>query len=311
MSWTDSVVEDVLEAMGVEIVGASGDEIQCYCPVHHLTVGRAQSDPRFYMNAESGAALCFTCGWRGNLTRLVDDLEADVDLEEFEFTAMVTRADRLTPGPADDSEEAVDPYVSEYAFTKHPYPPATELSHRHVTMAEAVRLNLRWDPERNLWLIPVYSIDGVLLGWQEKGAGYFNNVPMRMRKSRSLFGLAQAVGKQVFVVESPLDVARFLRYDAAAVATYGSTMSKEQMRTLTRRYQHIVLAYDNDRAGWDATAHVADQLLTTYGRLPLYYRYPPDTYGEDPGSLSGVAFRTALRNPLAVPPDIITTLQEL
>jgi hypothetical protein len=311
MSWTDSVIEDVLEAMGVEIVGASGDEIQCYCPVHHLTVGRAQSDPKFYMNAESGAALCFTCGWRGNLTRLVDDLEADVDLEQFEFTAMVTRADRLTPTPAEDEAESVDPYVSEYAFTKHSYPPSSELHQRHLTMAEAVRLNLRWDHERNLWLIPVYAIDGVLLGWQEKGPGYFLNVPPRMRKSRSLFGLAQAVGKQVFVVESPLDAGRFLRYDAAAVATYGATMSKEQMRTLTRRFSHIVLAYDNDRSGWDATAHVADQLLTVYGRLPLYYRYPPGSYGEDPGSLSGVAFRTALRNPLAVPPDIITTLQEL
>jgi Toprim-like len=314
MSYTDSVVEDALEALGVEIVGASGDEIQCFCPVHHLTVGRAQSDPRFYMNAESGAALCFTCGWRGNLTRLVDDLEADLDLEDFEFTAMVQRADRLAPGQAEGTtpvEETVDPYVSEYAFTKHPYPPPDELCTRHLTMAEAVRLNLRWDHERRLWLIPIYEFYGELVGWQEKGHKHFINVPHGVRKSRSLFGFQAAVGKRVFVVESPLDAARFLRHGYAAVATYGAAMSVDQLKMLTRTFRDIVLAYDNDRAGWDATARVAEQVRSTYGRPVLYYRYPPDSYGEDPGSLSGLQFSLAAKRVLAVPPEIMRSLQEL
>ena len=37
VTWTESAVEYALEALGVDIVGASGDEIQAYCPVHHLT----------------------------------------------------------------------------------------------------------------------------------------------------------------------------------------------------------------------------------------------------------------------------------
>jgi hypothetical protein len=145
MTLTDSIVEHALEAMGVIIVGASDDEIQCFCPVHRLTVGRDQDKPKFYMNAESGAGLCFTCGWHGNLARLVSDLEADLDLEDFEFQAMVARADRLAPtrhDPAED-DEAADPYVSQYAFDKLPYPPTAELCHRHLTMREAIRLNLR------------------------------------------------------------------------------------------------------------------------------------------------------------------------
>ena len=266
------------------------------------------------MNAESGAALCFTCGWRGNLTRLVSDLDADLDLEDFEFAVTVSRADRLLPTDADDegaTEEAADPYVSEYAFTKHPYPPPAELCARHLTMSEALRLNLRWDPARSYWLIPVHGFDGQLLGWQEKGPGHFNNVPPRMRKRRSLFGLAQATGRMVFVVESPLDVARFLRYGHSAVATYGAAMSSDQLHTITRRFRDIVLAYDNDRAGWDATASVADQLRTVYGRSAMYFRYPPNSYGDDPGSLSVLGFRRAARLPLGVPPDIVHALQEL
>lgn len=311
MSWTDSVVEDALEALGVEIVGASGDEIQCFCPVHHLTKGRAQSEPRFYMNAESGAALCFTCGWSGNLTRLVDDLDADLDLDDFEFTSLVRRVDRLAPGDALPEEEAADPYVSQYAFEKNPYPPPDELCARHLRMAEAVRLNLRWDVERRLWLIPIYEFYGQLVGWQEKGPRYFNNVPHGVRKSRSLFGLQAAIGKRVFVVESPLDAARFLRYGHAAVATYGAAMAADQLKVLARSFRDIVLAYDNDRAGWDITARVADTVRTEYGRPVLYFRYPTDSYGEDPGSLSGLQFRHAANHVLAVPPEIVRSLQEL
>jgi Toprim-like len=312
MSWTDTAVEYALEALGVEIVGASGDEIQCYCPVHHLTRGRQQSHPRFYMNAESGAALCFTCGWRGNLARLVSDLEADLDLEDFEFTTLVRRADRLVSATeGEEAEEAADPYVSQYAFDKHPYPPTTELQTRHLTMAEAIRLNLRWDPDRQLWLIPVHGFDGQLLGWQEKGPGHFLNVPPRMHKRRSLFGLHQSRQPRVFVVESPLDAARFMRHGYGSVATYGAAMSDQQLHTICRRYHDIVLAYDNDRAGWDATAAVTDKLRTVYGRPALYYRYPRDSHGEDPGSLPSPAFRYAARCPLALPPDVVRSLQEL
>jgi Toprim-like len=311
MSWTDSVVEDALEALGVEIVGASGDEIQAYCPVHRLTRGRDQSHPRFYMNAESGAALCFTCGWRGNLTRLVADLEADIDLDDFEFVSLVRRVDHLTDTPGDSEDEAADPYVSEYAFTKNPYPPPAELCERHLTMAEAVRLNLRWDPPRRYWLLPVYDFDGQLLGWQEKGPGHFKNVPPRIRQRRSLFGLQQAVGPTVFVVESPLDVGRFLHYGYAAVATYGASVSDGQLHRIASMFSRIVLAFDNDRAGWDATATTADTLRTVYGRPVSYYRYPLDSYGEDPGSLSGLHFRLAARNTLALPPEIMRLLPEL
>ncbi len=312
MSLTDTPVEYALEALGVEIVGASGDEIQCFCPVHHLTRGRAQSHPRFYMNAESGAALCFTCGWRGNLARLVSDLEADIDLDDFEFTVLVRRTDRLTrAGESEGEEEAVDPYVSEYAFNKNPYPPHKQLQTRHLTKAVAMRLNLRWDEARRLWLIPVLGFHGEFLGWQEKGPGYFNNVPPRMRKRRSLFGLQQSTGNRVFVVESPLDSARFLRHGLSSVATYGAAMSSDQLHMVCRRYKHIVLAYDNDRAGWDATASVADQLRIIYGRPALYYRYPPGARGEDPGSLSGAQFRLAAAEPLPVPPGIVRSLQEL
>ena len=312
MTWTDTAVEYALEALGVDIVGASGDEIQAYCPVHHLTRGRPQSSPRFYMNAESGAALCFTCGWRGNLTRLVSDLEADLDLDDFEFTTLVRRVGRLEPeSEGEDTGEAAEPYVSEYAFDKNPYPPLDELDRRHLTMAVVMRLNLRWDESRKFWLIPVHGFDGEFLGWQEKGPGHFNNVPPRMRKRRSLFGLHQARKPRVFVVESPLDVGRFLRHGYAAVATYGAACSTDQLHRIARMFPDIVLAYDNDRAGWDATASVSDQLRTIYGRPVFYYDYPHDSYGEDPGSLNGAQFRQAASKVLIFPPEIVRSLQEL
>jgi hypothetical protein len=132
-----------------------------------------------------------------------------------------------------------------------------------------------------------------------------------MRKSRSLFGLQQATGRRVFVVESPLDVARFLRYGHSAVATYGAAMSTEQLDVITRTFRQIVLAYDNDRAGWDASTTVAERLRTVYGRPALYYRYPPNSHGEDPGSLPGLQFRTAATHTLGIPPETMRSLRDL
>ena len=106
-------------------------------------------------------------------------------MEDFEFTTLVRRAGHLEPATVgEDAEEEADPYVSQYAFDKHPYPPPAELESRHLTMAVAMRMNLRWDPANRYWLIPVHGFDGQLLGWQEKGHRHFLNVPPRMRKRR-------------------------------------------------------------------------------------------------------------------------------
>jgi DNA primase len=95
------------------------------------------------------------------------------------------------------------------------------------------------------------------------------------------------------------------------VATYGATVNVEQLDRIVRSFSTIVLAFDNDRAGWDATTTTADRVRMLYGRPVQYYRYPPGSYGQDPGSLNGLAFRSAATRPLAVPPEIMRSLRDL
>ena len=169
-------------------------------------------------------------------------------------------------------------------------------------MAEAMRLNLRWDPTRRYWLIPVHGFDGQLLGWQEKGPGHFLNVPPRMRKRRSLFGLAQAVGRACSSSSR-----RSMSPGSCATGTppWPPTAPPAPTSSCTRSPGVIATSCSPTTTTVPAGTPLPRSLIelrTVYGRLALYYRYPPDSYGEDPGSLAGVQFRYAAQPPVDLAP---------
>jgi DNA primase len=70
-----------------------------------------------------------------------------------------------------------------------------------------------------------------------------------------------------------------------AVATYGSSVSEEQMRHLLT-LSEPVLAFDNDTAGKRVSAQVADQMLVRF--IEVYeINWPKDMKdpGDDPDSM--------------------------
>jgi hypothetical protein len=86
------MIEEILRELGVRIVSVSGDELCGYCPVHVLVEGVDQSKPKWYINAESGAWICFTCGQRGSLPHLVEALGGDAaTIEKLKLSASLDR----------------------------------------------------------------------------------------------------------------------------------------------------------------------------------------------------------------------------
>jgi hypothetical protein len=67
----------VLGSIGIEVKRQSGDEINARCPVHHKVKGRESGGYTWYMNAETGLWLCYTCGARGNLSMLLSEMTDD------------------------------------------------------------------------------------------------------------------------------------------------------------------------------------------------------------------------------------------
>lgn len=274
----------VLERLGVEVVADDGKEIKGLCPVHKLAVGREDTHPSWYMNAVTGAWLCFSCGSKGSLYSLVNTLGGDESLvERMPVEAMKAKVEKWQAPEETPEDEPI--LVNERVFNRNPYPPQRMRTRKDITLDVCEQLNIRWNAEDKFFMLPIYSFKGELMGWQEKSVGYFNNVPHRVKKSESLFGYgALRSNMPVALVESPLDAARFLRHEMQAVAVYGSYTSAAQLEALSRAAKRVILAFDNDDAGYQASA-IASRMLTNLGVDVRFFAYDVGTEGLDPGEL--------------------------
>ena len=308
--------EQILESLGVDYTVAN-NEACSLCPMHEKRTGRADSNPSWFINLESGMHICFSCGYKGNLTQLVCDvkefyLKSWGDLVEYDYPAarawMATAAEldpeRLSeilrnlptymqpqPKPLEMSDARLAVFVD---------PPEEELAKRHLTAESAKLYSVLWDKAKKAWILPVREPHfNKLLGWQEKGTveRTFMNRPAGLPKSKTLFGIENQREDVVIVVESPLDCARIASAGIqGAVAICGSSTSDEQIKLL-RYSDKVIVAFDNpnvDKAGKKACDEMR-KLGSKYGMNIYYFNYG-DTNKKDPGDLTDEEIRWGVEN---------------
>lgn len=246
-------MEETLDGLGIKVVGTRGWEVQAECPGHEERTGHKDRNPSWYINADSGAHICFSCGFKGSLYSLVAYVRG-VPLDQATDWAntnlnLVARLMRLTEPEKELQEETVR--VTESMLSAFIDVPDDALKARGLTREAADLYNIRWDRHRNNWIIPVRNLTGQLIGWQEKGFSnrYFNNHPKGMKKGKALFGYEQYKSGDMIVVESPLDVVRLASIGiTGGVATFGCSISTEQLSAI-RGADRVIFALDNDEAG--------------------------------------------------------------
>lgn len=116
-------------------------------------------------------------------------------------------------------------------------------------------------PTQERIVIPLFW-RGELVGWQARRLApwdepkYKNSVDFPgERVVYNHHGFLGAV-----VVESPLSVLRHHHHVPIMLSTFGAGVSPNQIRLL-HRYSKIILWFDNDKAGWEATEQVGSELL--------------------------------------------------
>lgn len=103
---------------------------------------------------------------------------------------------------------------------------------------------------------------GRLVGWQARalpgysGTDKYRSTPS-FPKHCTLFNHARR--KRLVLVESPMSVLRHCHHVPDMQATFGAKVTDQQIRLCTR-YPEVILWFDNDKAGWGATDHVAQEL---------------------------------------------------
>lgn len=274
-------VERVLLSLEIPLTAQRGEEVQGLCPMHKARTGKEDHNPSWWINSITGAHICFSCGYKGNVYTLVADIkgmdyfDAKDYVDSSEELPVDVLLKRIRELPQYVVHEAPVLEMSEARLAVFTEPPDIELKKRFLKREAVEAHQVLWDKKNEAWILSIRDPDtGKLWGWQEKGARgrFFKNQPVGVKKSKSVFGVEILdEEKPLIVVESPLDAVRLTGLGYSAIATYGAILSDEQAKIM-RRAPQLVAAFDNDAAGKKAS----EQLLgyaRKYGMELKFFNY--------------------------------------
>lgn len=273
--------QEIISLFGLRNASISRDEILCSCPypVHP----NGDRNPSFRLNSEKGVYICYSCGAKGNLVKLAQDI---LGMDRYE--AVRTFDVELTP-------EAIDQMVKKgYEPPKPMTPLQMDVSRwmdgkndywhfRGFNDATIGKWQLGFDEQSNRVVVPIYD-SGELVGWSKRTVG--DDQPKwlhseGLEKSRLLFGLDRISSDAAIVVEAPLSVIMLDQYGVSnSVATFGCKMSDAQARMLRANFNTVMLWYDPDEAGQQGTRDAIEKLKDFVD----VYVVPPTR--DDPAAMS-------------------------
>jgi hypothetical protein len=297
-------VEKALSALGIDVISHRGSELLCLCPMHEERTGKVDRNPSWQINGDTGAHICFSCGYKGNLISLVcdikqfqikwgaaDTLDVDAAKKWLESSASMSYEDlakNLNKVVQKTPAEAIP--MSEARLAVYGEVPKWALDRRNLTALSAAEYGVRWDDKTSSWITPIRDPDtGTLWGWQEKGEKErrFKNQPAGVKKSHTLFGINNYRNGPMILVESPLDAVRIHSAGIEhAVSSFGAQVSAEQVRLL-RRSDHLIIAMDNpsvDPAGLKASEFLLD-MCRKYAIEASFFNYG-DLTDKDVGTMT-------------------------
>ena len=277
------MIEDLLDAIGVEDIRPLGEEVQARCPLHEKRTGQREHRPDHWsINRISGAHHCFSCEYSGSLTRLIMDL-AEVGL--WEAHQMLRQYDVELGEIEDQPWEPPVTAMLERSLEDFALPPTRVIARRHLTLESVNRYRLRWDADDDAWVIPIFSPTGENWGWQTKSHDRVRNYPPGIKRSRTLFGIQVLRStSQAVLVESPLDAVYLDSLDIPALAAFGCNVSDHQMRLIVERVDNLILALDNDKPGRAEMHRLVD--AKWHHRLPMQIFNYGSAPGKDPGEMA-------------------------
>ena len=274
-------VERVLLSLDIPLYAQRGIEVNGLCPMHKKRTGKEDHNPSWWINSESGAHICFSCGYKGNVYTLVADVKGidylDAkdyvnDKEEMPIDALMKRIKEL---PQYVVPEEAQLGMSEARLAVYTTPPDIELKKRFLTREAVEKCGVLWEEANQAWILPIRDPNEyTLLGWQEKGARgrFFKNQPVGVKKSKTVFAIeVLETDKPVVVVESPLDAVRLIGMGINSISTFGAMPSVDQIKLMSRA-PRVYAAFDNDQAGKKASEELRLQ-ARKYGIDLCYFNY--------------------------------------
>ena len=275
--------------------GAKGaaDELFILCPYHDdRTIGS------FSINLRTGLNSCFACGQGGSFHKFLMAARSISRQEARRWCLrrlIATTDTRLETAGHDEV-----PGINEASLALFTYPPDWACASRAVTVAACKAREILWNPANSSWIFPIRDPcqGNQLMGWQEKYENHRRmvNYPagVAVKSALSGWGTCEDDRGKVALVESPLDVAVLWEAGFPAVlASYGSTVGSQQLDFIEEKFSCLILALDDDNAGWEAT----DKIMRRPMSIPRQVFQYRDTWkGKDPGELDVQQIQWGMRH---------------
>lgn len=289
--------------------GHNGDEAWACCPFH------SETKPSFSVNLRTGKWHCLGCHERGRsingLIAKIEGLTSDAEVSEFIRYAAVKQVDEiredlravLRDRKDNMSRRSLPDTTSTdewriYASGEHPY--MLKRGFESDTM-RAYRIG--YDASAQSVTIPVFEHGTCRFVFRRsvrRDARPKYLYPQNVTKSCYLWGLDKDKsvyrGKPVIITEGSLDALWLKQHGyEGAVAILGSFISREQVRKiLALDPSEIILFFDNDDAGYDATKHAGKEFLDSGIQRVCYLRYIEGS-GDDPQGCNAKEIQKMIR----------------
>lgn len=276
-------LDEVESALGISVLTSGDDEDVARCPLpSHAGV---DTNPSFAINRNKLVYNCFTCGEGGSLAQLVMEIEGLEWSEALEwlrpYCGSLTKEDpekfvqhiKRILYLDEEQGPATMPYFKPSVLKPWLNGPFDYYIERGIDEATCRRLRLGYDANyvkynpkaKQEWhgeaaIIP-HFFEGNLVGYQSRIVG---DKPLGLPKYDNTAGFPKAEtiynydmarltrDTYIHVCESALTAAYILSLGYMAVATFGAQVADEQWRLL-RIFKHLVLCFDNDKAGHQCT----------------------------------------------------------
>lgn len=262
----DAPIEEILTKVKSQLTNGKlryfkvkGNEVKVTCP-HHGD-GQEKNPDCYIVNEkddklEYGTCHCFACGFSGRLSKFVGEC-FDED-EKFGEKWLVDNYGSLTEGIKgllydyscfDDDikpKEILDESILDTYQKWHPY-----LDKRHISRQVCEKFKLRYDPETECIVFPVWDEDDNLVMFTKRSV----NTKMFVidedkEKPIYLYNVIKRNNiQEVTIVESQFNCLTLWSWNIPAVALFGTGDPYQYEILNNSNIKHYYLAFDGDSAG--------------------------------------------------------------
>ena len=279
-----------IEDLGIVVDSQNGDQILAYCPFHEKETDTHKAS--LSINLRTGLHNCFSGCTHGTFQTLCRNLQVempDLVIEKKEDDEVLRKyKDEIQFKYKNINSEARAHSEFRDFIDSLPYAYDEPFLHSRGFNDESVT---RWEIKRSKFglSLPIITRQGVTTGILSRMYKGDHKYLYSKGFQRTIFGVNQycyAPNSYVIIVEGALDCIWMHQCGYSnTVAALGVSITKQSMSELLSLHNKILLLFDNDEAGKEATNKYYPLLKNTFGMrvfLPNYSLY----YGKDPNDMT-------------------------